>query len=313
MRSPRAQRRERSQRTSSGRAGSVCCFQACWFDVARRRRPTRGEVSASYTATGRDPRSPAASSRWISWYSPTNRSSPRCSSSRRGEAREPRGTRQAVIDLRVPVPAAPLLRRRRISTSVGAYTGDMCKERDAGTLGLDSGMTCAVTVGRYELNVGAPPGTLISLAAQPTGADLRPLRLALQDGGDDKKQRKVGVGDLPDAIDDVSGATAEAENAIALLRSLAEGNVLEPKRLSSEIDALLDLVARLDRDEHSREALQVAQALSGLLALTMRWAELVRSPASWFEPGEDRRLARGCVGKRVSSSFGGEGRAALAA
>ena len=136
---------------------------------------------------------------------------------------------------------------------------------------------CTVTVGRYQLEVGAAPGTFISLAAQPKDAELRPLGLALQDGDDDKKHREVSVDDLPDAIDDVSGVTAKAENAVTLLRALAEGKVLEPQRLSSEIDALLDLVERLDRDERWREALQVAHALSGLLALTMRWAELVRS------------------------------------
>src|SRR5687767_9189301 len=93
-------------------------------------------------------------------------------------------------------------------------------------------LTYSVTVRRYQLDVGAPAGTFISLAAQPKGADARPLELALQDGGDNKKHRKVVVGNLPDVIDDAAGVTAKAENAVALFRSLAEGNVLDPKRLS---------------------------------------------------------------------------------
>jgi cell division septation protein DedD len=147
-------------------------------------------------------------------------------------------------------------------------------------------LTSRVTLGRYELEVGAPPGTCIALAAQPEGADPRPLGLALQDGGGNEKQRKVAIGDLPDVIDDVSGITTKAENAVALFRSLAEGNVLDPSRLSSEIDALVDLVARLDRAERWQEALQVAQAVSGLLALTMRWADLVRSLSVVVRAGE---------------------------
>ena len=137
--------------------------------------------------------------------------------------------------------------------------------------------TRTVVVGRYMLEVGAPPGTSISLSAEPEQGDPQPLARALKQGRADGKQKNAGVGSVADAVDDASAATAGAERAVALFRGLAEGKVLDPRQLSGEIDTLLDLVERLDREGRWREALRLARALSGVLALLMRWADLVRS------------------------------------
>jgi len=140
-----------------------------------------------------------------------------------------------------------------------------------------SSPTCTVAVGRYILEVGAPPGTSISLPTEPREADSRPLARALKEGGADGKRKKADIGPLADAVGDASELTAKAERAVALFNGLAEGKVLDPKQLSGEIDALLELLARLDREGRWEEALRLARALSGLLALLMRWVELVRS------------------------------------
>jgi hypothetical protein len=132
--------------------------------------------------------------------------------------------------------------------------------------------TCTVAVGRYILEVGAPPGTSISVPAQSREGDSRPLARALKQGGADAK-KKADVG----SVDDASELTAKAERAVALFNGVAEGKVLDPKQLSAEIDALLGLLERLDREGRWEEALRLARALSGLLALLMRWVELVRS------------------------------------
>ncbi len=58
---------------------------------------------------------------------------------------------------------------------------------------------------------------------------------------------------------------------------MAEGTALDPTQLSREIDALVEFLQRLDHAGRWPEALRLARALSGLLALTQRWAELVRS------------------------------------
>jgi hypothetical protein len=139
-------------------------------------------------------------------------------------------------------------------------------------------MTGTVSAGRYVLEVGAAPGTLVSSPAQPQKGDPRPLRRALKKGGDGGKLReKAAAGPLADVVGEASEVTVRAERAVALFRAVVEGNVLDPKLLSSEIDALLALLERLDSDERWQEAQRLGRALSGLLALTMRWVELVRS------------------------------------
>jgi hypothetical protein len=139
-------------------------------------------------------------------------------------------------------------------------------------------MTGTVSAGRYVLEVGAAPGTLVSSPALPQKGDPRPLRRALKKGGDGGKLReKAAAGPLADVVGEASEVTVRAERAVALFRAVVEGNVLDPKLLSSEIDALLARLERLDRGEHWQEALRLGRALSGLLALTMRWVELVRS------------------------------------
>jgi hypothetical protein len=139
-----------------------------------------------------------------------------------------------------------------------------------------SSPTCTVAVGRYVLELGSPPGTSISLPAQPREADSRSLARALKRGAAGK-QKKADVGPLGDALGDASELTAKAERAVALFNGLAQGKVFDPKQLSGEIDALVRLLERLDREGRWREALRLAQALSALLALLMRWVELVRS------------------------------------
>jgi hypothetical protein len=54
--------------------------------------------------------------------------------------------------------------------------------------------TSTVAVGRYILEVGAPPGTSISLPAQPREGDPRPLARALKQGGADGKHKKADAG-----------------------------------------------------------------------------------------------------------------------
>jgi hypothetical protein len=88
---------------------------------------------------------------------------------------------------------------------------------------------CTVAVSRYILEVGAPPGTSISLPAQPRDGDPRPLARALKRGGADGKQKKADAGPLADAVDDASELTAKAEQAVALFNGLAEGKLLDPK------------------------------------------------------------------------------------
>jgi hypothetical protein len=158
--------------------------------------------------------------------------------------------------------------------------------------------TRTVAVGRYVLELGAPTGTSIALSAESEQGDSRSLAHALKKGGAVSKRKRTAVGSVADAVEDASAATAGAERAVALFRALAEGKVLDPRQLSGEIDVLLDLVERLDREGRAREALRLARALSGLLALLMRWADLVRalniSLRAARQLGDASEVARSC-------------------
>jgi hypothetical protein len=121
-------------------------------------------------------------------------------------------------------------------------------------------MTGTVDTGRYVLELGRPSGTLISSPAQPKDGHPRPLRRALENGGDRRRAKKSADDPLANVVDIAAEATAKAERAVALFRALAEGS-LDAKQLVGEIDALVALVERLDRDGHWQEALELARAL----------------------------------------------------
>jgi hypothetical protein len=135
-----------------------------------------------------------------------------------------------------------------------------------------------VPVGRFILEIGAPAGTSILDAEDEGDNNLRPLQGALKE--DKAEAPEPGTRGIADAatevVDEASEMTSKLEHAVGLLNQVAEGR-LDPKALSGEVPMLLDALERLDRDRRWSEALRLARALSGLLALLMRWVELVRS------------------------------------
>jgi hypothetical protein len=132
-----------------------------------------------------------------------------------------------------------------------------------------------VTIGRYELTIGAGAGTLINAATADTAAqDPARLARALQEEPEKPPDRTPGV--VAGSIVDAAGeATARAEEARALVTALLDGSLLRPP--PERIDIMLELLQRLDAGGHWEETLRLARAINGLLALAMRWADLVRS------------------------------------
>jgi hypothetical protein len=63
--------------------------------------------------------------------------------------------------------------------------------------------------------------------------------------------------------------------------------LLEADPLVAEIDSLLGLAERLDRDGRFAEELRLLRALHGLLALTRRWLELIRGLRRALSAAED--------------------------
>jgi hypothetical protein len=137
-----------------------------------------------------------------------------------------------------------------------------------------------VVVGRFELDVGKPVGAAISFA---TGTEerqeQRALRraLAARDRGareafGRRSALEVGEG----IVDDASGATASAERAEEIFRSISQGGI-DPTSFTDEIERLVDFLQRLDRSGRFDEALRLAKSLSKALALAKRWLALIRS------------------------------------
>jgi hypothetical protein len=135
----------------------------------------------------------------------------------------------------------------------------------------------SVTVGRYSLKLGAPRGTAVVDAKGEERDEERTLRRALKkDKATAPKPGDEALAAAPELVDKASDITSKVERAVTLFTELAEGR-LDPKALSDEVGALVDLLQRLDREGRWSEALSLARALAGLLALLMRWVDLVAS------------------------------------
>ena len=93
---------------------------------------------------------------------------------------------------------------------------------------------------------------------------------------DDKERKRSPVDDLEIASGRVDAATDQVERADQLWVEVATGHV-EIGAVNNEIDTLLALLQKLDREGRFREELRVARSLSRLLAVAMRWLDLLRT------------------------------------
>src|SRR5215218_3724444 len=132
-----------------------------------------------------------------------------------------------------------------------------------------------VEVGGFTLAVGSSAGTLIEQGGGTKGVDeAEPLRQAL----DEPASAKAETGPAFAAeVEEASGSTAKIERAVALGKGIGEGQALDPTQLSLEVGALLDCLERLDRKKQHKKSLQMARALTSLLMLLKRWADLLKT------------------------------------
>jgi len=127
--------------------------------------------------------------------------------------------------------------------------------------------TGEVTVGQYTLAVGGAGGTVADPAPPEERSDPTPLRQALATEESEVEQ----------ALGRLSEGTGRVERAAQLVTDVAEGRLLDPKVLSREVDALLGLLTRLDKEGKYSDVLRLARSLSVLLALLLRWTALVHT------------------------------------
>ena len=136
--------------------------------------------------------------------------------------------------------------------------------------------TATVRVGRYELAIGAPAGTLI--VSRAGDDDPAALARALRE-----KPAQRGAIDRAESAEEAAARTADG---LDLLTDILKGIVLEPERAVKHVDLLLELMQRLDDEGRLADALRVARAVNGALALTLRWVQLVRSLRSALHAAE---------------------------
>lgn len=119
--------------------------------------------------------------------------------------------------------------------------------------------------------IGRQGGTRAELAAQPAGADPADLAVALS-----QPDPPDAVVEVERAVEEVESVTGRVERALDLFTAVAQGRV-DQKTALKEVDALLGVLERLDREGRHSDVLRLARALAGLLALLMRWVALVQA------------------------------------
>jgi hypothetical protein len=139
----------------------------------------------------------------------------------------------------------------------------------------------AVRIGGYSLEVATPAGSFARFEPEQESENARALAAALEE---EPQQRPfAAIEEFEASAQEVTGRIEEAEG---LLRTAAEGRLLDPANLTGEIDSLLGLLERLDKSGRFEEELALMRSLNGLLALSLRWLELVGSLRSLLASAE---------------------------
>ena len=131
----------------------------------------------------------------------------------------------------------------------------------------------SVRVGAYSLEV-AGSGSFAHFEPEQERQNARDLRGALDEAADEPPAPVAAIEEFQESAEAV---TSRIEEADRLLRTAASGGLLQVGNLSGEIDSLLDLFTRLDKAGRFEEELKLMRSLNGLLALTLRWLDLIRS------------------------------------
>lgn len=130
--------------------------------------------------------------------------------------------------------------------------------------------TGRVRVGRFTMVVGEPAGTIVSVVEDAPPRPPPELVAALD------APPPAPAEELQEAVEDAGEVTSKVERAVELFTLVAQGK-LDAAAVSKELDALLDLLARLDRAGRFEEVLRLARPLQALLALALRWVSLVEA------------------------------------
>jgi hypothetical protein len=132
-------------------------------------------------------------------------------------------------------------------------------------------ITGRIQVGRFVFEIGGPAGTRADPAPAPGGADPAELAVALSQPG---PADTLGVAE--ESLDEAASVTGRVEQSLELFTAVASGRV-DRQIVLKEVDALLVVLERLDRQGRYADVFRLARTLTGLLALLMRWVALVQA------------------------------------
>ena len=131
----------------------------------------------------------------------------------------------------------------------------------------------SVRIGAYRLEVSGGAGSFAQFDGDEEDENARELAAAL----DEPERPPAGVAAIEEFEETADEVTSRIEDADKYLRAAAAGELLDLDNLTGEIDSLLDLCARLDKQGRFDEQLKLMRSLNGLLALCLRWWDLIRS------------------------------------
>ena len=141
----------------------------------------------------------------------------------------------------------------------------------------------SVRIGGYSLEVGTHAGSFARFEPEQESENAQELTAALEE---EPEQHPAAVAAIEEFEASAEAVTGRIEEAEGLLRAAAEGKLLDPAKLTGEVDSLLELLGRLDKAGRFDEELALMRSLNGLLALSLRWLELIRSLRSLLRSAE---------------------------
>ena len=134
-------------------------------------------------------------------------------------------------------------------------------------------VTGSVRIGAYALEVRTFTESYAAFGAEREDKNVAALHDAL---AEEAGEVRTPVAALEKLQANAETVTRKCERAYELSRAAAEGRLLQADAISGEVDSLLRLAERLDRDGRFDEELRLLRALHGLLVLLRRWLDLIR-------------------------------------
>jgi Abnormal spindle-like microcephaly-assoc'd, ASPM-SPD-2-Hydin len=143
--------------------------------------------------------------------------------------------------------------------------------------GLSGSSTGQVQVGRYILDLPAPGGTTMSLAARATRTDPPSELFQELQRPPDEPPRHDFVDRLDGVLDRVEAVTDRIDRLTATCTAVLEGRLPGADVVVSDLVDSLALLRRLVDTKRFAEAVALARPLARVFALTLRWVGLVES------------------------------------